>query len=72
MLACGMGFKFGQFVGHSHSLLSIHCLCIACRQEKFWVESFVGEMVSIAPLVFFLDIAVGLFRFHIPKVVCDS
>jgi hypothetical protein len=54
VLAHGMGLKLGQLlVGHSLSLCSIPLACISCSQDKFWVESFVGGLVSsIAPLGF--------------------
>ena len=42
-----MGLKLGQLlVGHSLSLCSIPCACISCRQDKFWVKSFVDGYVE--------------------------
>jgi hypothetical protein len=51
------------------SLLHPHA-CISCRQDKFWVESFVGGLVSL--LLHWgscLATGGGLLRFHIPSVV---
>ena len=58
MLAYGIGFKLGElFVGHILSHCSIPHLFISCRQDKFWIESFMGELMSllIAPLGFLLS-----------------
>ena len=30
------------------SLYSIPLICISCREDKFWVESFVGRLVSLS------------------------
>ena len=47
MFAKGMSLKFCQLlVGCSLSLYSISCPWISCRQDKFWVETFVGGLVS--------------------------
>ena len=48
------GFKLGRLlVGHSLSLCSVPPACISGRKDKFWVESFVGGLVS--PLRFLPD-----------------
>jgi hypothetical protein len=47
VLVYWMGLKMGQLlVSHSLSIFSIHNPCISGRQDKFEVESFVGELVS--------------------------
>ena len=54
MLAHGIDLKLGWLlVSHSLTLCSLLRACISYRQVKFWVESFVGGLVSlIAPLGF--------------------
>jgi hypothetical protein len=42
------GVKLGQLlVGHSLNLCSIPHSCNFCRQNKIWVKSFVGGLVSL-------------------------
>jgi hypothetical protein len=43
------GFKAGPVIGWPflHSLLHL-CPCISFRQGKFWVESFVSELVFLS------------------------
>ena len=49
MLDHRLGLKLGQvLVGHSLSLCYIHSSFISCRQDKLWVENFVGELVSLS------------------------
>jgi hypothetical protein len=69
-----VGLKLGWFlVDNSLSLCSILGPCISYRRDKFWVESFIGGFVS---LLLYLDSCLatggGLFRFHIPKVICHN
>ena len=48
MLANGMDLKLGQLlVSHSPSLFSIPYASISCRQDKFWVESLFGGLISL-------------------------
>ena len=47
--------------------------CISCRQDTFWVESFVSELLFL--LLHWhscLATRVGLFRLHIPNAVSLS
>jgi hypothetical protein len=65
-----MGLKLGQLlVGHPLSLCSLPCACIS---YEFWVESFVGGLVSLS-LHWGSCLAIGghLFRFHSPHC-CES
>jgi hypothetical protein len=56
----------------SQSLLP-PCAYIICRQDKFWVESFVGGLVSQSlHWSSCLATGFGFFRFHIPNVVSHS
>ena len=46
------------------------CACISCRQDKFWVKSFVGGFMSLLlHWGSYLVIGAGFFRFHIPNAV---
>jgi hypothetical protein len=66
-----MGLKLGLLlVFHSLSLCSIPCACISYRLDKFWVECFVSELVSLLlNLCSCLDTEANLFRVHVPNVV---
>ena len=49
MLAHGIDLKLGWLlVSHSLTLCSLLRACISYRQVKFWVESFVGGLVSLS------------------------
>ena len=74
LIVSGMGLMFGQlFVVHPLSLCSIPHAYISCRQDKFWVKSVVGRLVS---LLFHwgscLETGGWLFRFHSSSVVSHS
>ena len=72
VLAHEMGLQLGLLVGHCLSLYSIPHTCIPCRQDKFWIESFVGELVSLLlHWRSFLHTGVVVFRFDIPQC-CKS
>jgi hypothetical protein len=44
-----MGLKLGQLLdGQFLNLCSIPCPCISCGPDRFWVEIFVGELVSLS------------------------
>jgi hypothetical protein len=48
MLAHWRGLKLDQLLfDHSFSLHSLPHAYITCRQEKFWVERFVGKSINI-------------------------
>jgi hypothetical protein len=50
-----------------HSQIHL-CPYISYRQDKFWVESFMGGLVSLSlHWGFSLAIGNGLLRFHIPR-----
>ena len=47
MFGTGTDFSLGWLlVGHSFQSLLHLCHCISFRQDKFWVESFMGRLVS--------------------------
>lgn len=60
-------------VGYFLSLCSLPCACISCREETFWIESFVGGFV---PLLLhwgsYMATGSGLFMVHVPSVVGHS
>ena len=69
-----MGHKLQQLlVGDFLSLCSIPHPYSSCRQDKFWVEIFMGELVSLS-LHWGSYMATGddLFRFHILNPVSHS
>jgi hypothetical protein len=74
-IAHGMDLKLGQLlVGHSLSLCSTPTPnLITCRQDKFWVESFVSGLVSLL-LHRASRLARGgdLFRFYIQNIISHS
>jgi hypothetical protein len=74
VLAHGLHLKLSWLLfDHFLSLYFISQPYISCRQDKFWVKSFVGGMV---PLLIcwdsYLATEGGLIRFHIPKAVIHS
>jgi hypothetical protein len=51
--AHGMGLTLGRLlVAHSLSLCSTHHACVTCKQDKFWVDSFVDRFVPLMLLGF--------------------
>jgi hypothetical protein len=74
VLSNGMGLKLGQLlVGHSFGLHSIPCAYISCGQHIFWVESFVGGLVSLSlHCGSCLGTGGSLFMFHTRNVMNHS
>jgi hypothetical protein len=46
VLAHGMSLKLGRLLVGPQSLLEPRA-CISCKKDKFWIESFVGGLVSL-------------------------
>lgn len=65
------GSQMGQLlVSHFLSLWFFPLVCISCRQDKFLVENFVSELVSIQiDKGSCLATGSGFFRFYIPSVM---
>lgn len=63
----------GYCLAYFLSIFFILCPCISCRQDKFWIESFVGRLVSLS-LHWDSCLAEGgsQFRFHISNAVRRS
>jgi hypothetical protein len=63
------GYWLAIFLG----LCSISCACISCRQDKFWVKSYVDGLLSLLlHLGSWLATGDGLLRFYISNVVSHS
>jgi hypothetical protein len=65
-----MSLKLDQLlVGHSLSLGPILSPCISYRQDKNFVQMFVGGLLSLS---LHWAMVVDLFMFHIPNAVSHS
>ena len=71
LLVLGTGARPWDGSQVSHFLSLLLCLCFY-SQDKFWLESSVGGLVSLLlHWGFCLATVGGLYRFHIP-IVCES